>query len=147
MPTGDRPSAAEQAGEEIRLVIGTLIRRLRSESAGSALTSPQVSVLHRLQESGPATAADLARAELITPQAMAVVIAALEADGFIARKSDTSDARCRLISITRSGQRAYDEGRAARQSWLTKSVEAEIRGDELPTLLAGLALLRRLAER
>lgn len=138
---------AEQAGEEIRLVIGTLIRRLRSESAGSALTSPQVSVLHRLQETGPATAADLARAELITPQAMAVVIAALEADGYIARKSDSNDARCRLISITKSGQRAFEEGRAARQSWLTKAVESEIAREEMPTLRAGLALLRRLAER
>ncbi|HET9627341.1 MAG TPA: MarR family transcriptional regulator [Kofleriaceae bacterium] len=120
---------------------------MRSESAGSALTSPQVSVLHRLQETGPATAADLARAELITPQAMAVVIAALEADGYIARKSDSNDARCRLISITKSGQRAFEEGRAARQSWLTKAVESEIAREEMPTLRAGLALLRRLAER
>jgi DNA-binding MarR family transcriptional regulator len=136
----------EQAGEEIRLVVGTLIRRLRSESAGCALTSPQISVLHRLQETGPATAADLARAELITPQAMAVVIASLEADGFIARKSDSQDARRLLISPTRAGQRAYEEGRAARQSWLTKTVESEIHTDELPTLFAGLALLRRLAE-
>ena len=138
---------AEQAGEEIRLVIKALIRRLRSESPGQSLTSPQISVLHYLQESGPTTAADLARAELITPQAMAVVISALEADGYIARKSDTSDARCRLISITRTGQRAYEEGRAARQSWLTKAVEHELSADELPALLAGLALLRRIAER
>lgn len=138
---------AEQAGEEIRLVIKALIRRLRSESPSQSLTSPQISVLHHLQDSGPTTAADLARAELITPQAMAVVISALEADGYIARKSDTNDARCRLITITRAGQRAFEEGRLARQSWLTNAVEHEVGPDELPTLLAGLALLRRIAER
>lgn len=138
---------AEQAGEEIRLVIKALIRRLRGESPSQSLTSPQIAVLHHLQESGPMTAADLARAELITPQAMAVVISSLEAEGYIARRSDTNDARCRRVTITRAGQRAFEDGRRARQSWLTKAVETEIAPDELPTLLAGLALLRRIAER
>ena len=59
----------------------------------------------------------------------------------------SGDARCRLVSITRSGQRAFEEGQAARKSWLTSAVEREVSADELPTLLAGLALLRRIAER
>jgi DNA-binding MarR family transcriptional regulator len=140
-------TVAGQLGEELRLVIGALIRRIRVESPDHSLTSPQISVLHRLQESGPATAADLARAELITPQAMAMVVASLESEGYVARRDDASDARRRLVSITRAGQRAHAEGSSARMSWLVQAIERELTADEQQAVMASLALLRRLAER
>ncbi len=140
-------TVAGQLGEELRRVISALIRRIRVESPDDLLTSPQISVLYRLQEAGPATAAELARGEMITPQAMAMVVASLESAGYVARREDTSDARRRLVSITRAGQRAHAEGTAARMRWLVHAIERELSVDEQHALLSSLGLLRRLAER
>ena len=50
-------------------------------------------VLKRLAKAGPATAADLARAEGMKPQSVGVIIVALEKMGMVERKSYPTDGR------------------------------------------------------
>lgn len=141
-----RHSRSQLAADELRHVTGALVRRLRSESADQTFTWPQLSVLKRLETDGPLTTADLARAELITPQAMGALIAELEEAGDVKRTEDPADSRRRLVSITEKGSRALAQGRAARQSWLAQAIDTHLDPDEQRTLLDALALLRRIIE-
>ena len=141
-----RTSHSQLAADELRHVTSALVRRLRSESAGQTFTWPQLSVLKRLETDGPLTAADLARAELITPQAMGALVAELEEAGHVKRTEDRADNRRRLVSITAKGGRALAQGRAARQSWLAQALDTHLGPDEQRTLLDALALLRRIIE-
>ena len=77
---------------------------------------------------------------------MGAIIAELEADGYVVRTDDANDGRRRLASITKAGLRALTEGRAARQSWLAQTINDKLDASEQKTLLAALALVRRIAE-
>lgn len=137
---------AEQTAEQLRLVAGALMRRLRAESAGSPFSRPLLSVLARLDRDGPMTTADLARAEVMTPQTMGGFVAELEALGLVARDDDPADGRRRVVSLTRAGARALAEGRALRQSWLARAIDARLDAGEQRTLATAVELLRRIAE-
>ena len=67
--------------------IGLLVRRVRSAAATSSneLSMTESLVLGRLEKEGPATTAELARAESMRPQSMGTVVAALEELGLIER--------------------------------------------------------------
>jgi DNA-binding MarR family transcriptional regulator len=136
---------AEQAAEQLRTVIGAIVRRTRAASAEQPYTWPQGAVLRRLDSDGPMTTADLARAELIKPQTMGTMVAELEEAGLVSRTDDALDGRRRLVSLTRAGARALGEGRAARQSWMVRAIEAQLSPDEQRALLAAIELLRRIA--
>ncbi|HEY3818478.1 MAG TPA: MarR family transcriptional regulator [Polyangiaceae bacterium] len=138
------PKGAEVAADELGKVIGALVRRLRAETPAHELSHSEHVVLKRLMELGPSTTAALARAELVKPQSMGVTLAALEEEGFVVRKTDPADARCRTVSVTEKGKRLVLEGRTARQTWLARAVAEKLDGDERRTLLEALALLRRV---
>jgi len=55
------------------------------ELPGQTLAEAEISVLKRLELGGPATTADLARAERITPQSMGALVATLESATYLAR--------------------------------------------------------------
>ena len=58
--------------------VGLLIRRVRAAAATHDLSWSEAAVLGRLRRHGPATTADLARAEAVRPQSMGATVAALE---------------------------------------------------------------------
>jgi DNA-binding MarR family transcriptional regulator len=66
--------------------IGLLVRRVRAEAASHELSLTEAAVMARLAKDGPATTADLARAEGMKPQSMGTTIAALEEMGMVERK-------------------------------------------------------------
>jgi DNA-binding MarR family transcriptional regulator len=136
---------SEMVADELRQVIGALTRRLRAETADHQLSTSEQAVLRRLQDAGPSTTAALARAEMIKPQSMGTTLASLEEAGFVARSADTSDARCRNVSITAEGRRVLAEGRAARQNWLARALGAELDAEQQRTLLTAIDLLRKVA--
>jgi DNA-binding MarR family transcriptional regulator len=137
---------AESAAEELRRLLGALIRRLRAESAGDEASPSELLVLKRLVDVGPSTTAELARAERVRPQSMGATLAGLEERGLVARAIDTTDARRRTISITSRGKRLVQAGRDARRSWLAHRIEEALDADEQRALAASLDLLRRLVE-
>jgi DNA-binding MarR family transcriptional regulator len=143
--TRSRPKAAEIVEQLMDVMVG-LRRRARADYGGQRLPYPQHAVLKRLEEQGMATA-DLARAEMITPQAMGGLVAALEEAGYVARRDDTEDARRRVVTLTASGRKVLAANRAARHQWLAGLVEEHFDADEQRTLASALGLLQKLFPR
>ena len=135
---------ADEIVEQLMEVVVGLKRRAHGDYAGQTLPYSQHAVLKRLDQGGSATTADLARAELITPQAMGGLVATLEAAGYVARRDDAADARRRLVTATAAGRKALAANRAARHRWLATIVDEQFDADEQRTVAAALALLSRL---
>lgn len=140
------PRADEIVDQLLDVMVG-LKRRARADYAGQTLPYPQHAVLKRLDEGGAATTADLARAELITPQAMGGLVVTLEGGGYVSRRDDPDDARRRLVTLTPAGRKVLAENRAARRRWLANEVSEHFDADEQRTLAEALALLRKLFPR
>lgn len=121
-----------------------LNRRLRAEAQQSEYTSSQVNVIRRLMTTGPATPSELARAEGVRQQSMSATVAALEAEGTVARRPDPDDRRAARVFMTPEGERAVLEGRAAKQSWLIRTMAARLTTDEQRTLLEAANLMERM---
>ncbi|MFC9755899.1 MarR family winged helix-turn-helix transcriptional regulator [Streptomyces sp. NPDC056921] len=148
-PAGRRaaPSAepdAERLATELTAVVGRLVRRLRSMSAGDRLTPTQRSVLARLDLEGPATTAALARAEYVRPQSMRLTLGALESQGLVERAPDPADGRKSVMSLTEAGAATLAEVRAAKHDWLARAMAAELDGAERRTVAEAIELIDRL---
>jgi DNA-binding MarR family transcriptional regulator len=139
----DRASAL---AVELRAVLGKLKRKLREQGGQSDLTPSQVSVLLRLEKDGPAAASTLARAEGMRPQSMSAIIAALLEAGLVGGSPDPNDGRQTLMSLSRKCEKLLKEGRAARQDWLTATIEKKLSALEQKKLAAAVGLLTRLVE-
>jgi DNA-binding MarR family transcriptional regulator len=145
--TDDQRSArASDLAQELRALFGRLKRRLRDQAHIGDLTPSQTSVLLRLEKDGPATASNLARAEGMRPQSMGPLVAALEAAGLVSGASDPSDGRQTILSLTDACRKWIEEGRAARQDWLTRTIQARLSLQEQEDLAASVELLKRLAD-
>src|ERR1700759_3841239 len=83
--------------------VGALVRRVRSAAASHELSLTESAVMRRLDIDGPATTADLARAESVRPQSMGATIAALEERGFVERRAHKTDGRQFHIALTSKG--------------------------------------------
>lgn len=141
------PSARASAlAARLRAMVGKLKRRLREQANIGDLTPSQTSVLLRLEKDGPATTSGLARAEGVRPQSMAVVVTALEAAGLVRGAPDPNDGRQTLLSITDGCRTWIEQGRAARQDWLSRTLQARLSEPELDVLAAAVELLERLVD-
>jgi len=135
-------SSAVALAQELRGFVSKLKRRLRDQDDIGDLTPSQTAVLLRLESEGSATTSGLARAEGIRPQSMGAVVAALEAAGLVIGAPDPADGRQTLLSLTDDCR--LTEGRAARQDWLTRTIEARLSTSEQDQLAAAMPLLQRL---
>jgi DNA-binding MarR family transcriptional regulator len=143
----DRQAARAAAlAQELRALLGKLKRRLREQAHVGDLTPSQVSVLLRLEKEGPATASSLARAEGMRPQSIGPVIAALEVTGFVSGAPDPTDGRQTILSLTDACRKWAQEGRAARQDWLCRTIQARFSPQEQKGLTAAVDLLKRLVD-
>jgi DNA-binding MarR family transcriptional regulator len=84
--------------------------------------------------------------EGMRPQSMAAVITALETAGLISGAPDPTDGRRILLSLTDACRQWVQEGRAARQDWLSRNLQARLSVEELAILATATELLGRLAE-
>jgi len=142
----ERKRRCDAVASELRQVASDLVRRLRAESANQALSMSQTAVLVRLHKDGPSTVADLARAEHVKPQSMGATVASLEEEGLVARKVDANDARRWNASLTEAGKRVLLSGRAARQAWLSRTIEERLDDREQRRLAETVALLRKVLD-
>ncbi|WP_315700857.1 MULTISPECIES: MarR family winged helix-turn-helix transcriptional regulator [unclassified Bradyrhizobium] len=140
---GPRASAL---AAELRGLIGKLKRRLREQANVGDLTVSQIAVLLRLEKDGPATASQLARAEGMRAQSMGPIVAALEAAGLVKGAPDPSDGRQTIIALTDQCLDRIREGRAARQDWLSRTIDQRLSAEEQEQLRAAIALLKRLID-
>lgn len=148
MDNSDEPQSvlAAALATDLRATFGRLKRRLREQANVGDLTPSQVSVLLRLEKDGAATTSSLARAEGMRPQSMASVVAALEAAGLVSGTPDPADGRQTLLSLTDVCRKWVQEGRAARQDWLSRTIAARLNTREQNDLAAAVQLLKRLID-
>jgi DNA-binding MarR family transcriptional regulator len=139
-------SVAAALAAELRGLMGKFKRRLRDQAHGGDLTPSQVSVLLRLEQDGPATSSNLARVEGMRPQSMGPIITALENAGLVRGAPDPADGRQTILSLTAQCVKWINEGRAARQDWLTRTIEARLSPQEQHELAAAVTLLKRLID-
>ena len=137
---------ASALAQDLRALVSKLKRRLRDKAHLNDLTPSQVSVLMRLEKDGAATASSLARAEGMRPQSMAPLIAALEHSGLVRSTPDPADGRQTLLSLTDACRTWVEEGRAARQDWLTRMLQARLSPQEQVEVAKTVELLQRLVD-
>ncbi|MEU6479307.1 MarR family transcriptional regulator [Streptomyces sp. NPDC047017] len=126
--------------------IALVTRRLKQTRVPGGLSLPERSALSRLARSGPASAAELARADQVTAQAMGAVVGGLETSGFVERRPDPRDGRRIIVSLTPAGEDVLRRKRDARGRQLAQVLTAEFTAAELETLRAAAPLLERLGE-
>jgi DNA-binding MarR family transcriptional regulator len=124
---------------------GLLVRRVRAAAASHELSLTEAAVVGRLAKDGPATTADLARAESMKPQSMGTTIAALEERGLVERKPHPTDGRQVNIALTAKGEAVRKSVKDAKQTWLSQAI-AQLDKQEQETLFAAGEIIMRLAE-
>jgi DNA-binding MarR family transcriptional regulator len=141
-----RTARADALAQELRALFGKLKRRLREQANVADLTPSQVSVLLRLEKDGPATASSLARAEGMRPQSIGPIIAALEAAGLVSGAPHPTDGRQTILSLTAACRKLVQEGRTARQDWLSRTIQARLSPQEQEDLAVAVGLLKRFVD-
>jgi len=126
--------------------IGLLVRRVRSAGAAHGLSLTEWAVMARIDREGPATTADLARAESVKPQSMGATIAALEEMGMVERKPHATDGRQMNIELTAKGAAVRKSTRDAKRTWLAQAI-AQLDEEERETVFRAGEILKRLVER
>jgi len=126
--------------------IGLLVRRVRAAAALHELSLTEAAVMARLDKDGPATTADLARAEGMKPQSMGTTIAALEEMHMVERKPHPTDGRQVNITLTAKGAAVRKSTRDAKRTWLAQAI-AQLDEQERETLFRAGAIITRLVEK
>ncbi len=102
-------------------------------------------VMGRLDREGPATIADLARAESMKPQSMGATVAALEEMGLVERSPHPTDGRQVNIALTRKGAAVRKSAKDAKRTWLAEAI-AQLDDEEQQTLFRAGEIIRRLVQ-
>lgn len=139
--------AADPMAVRLAVVIKRLRDRMRETRPDRAKALPisQLAILKRLRDGGPTTASVLAAAEHVSQQAIAQHVASLARTGLVRVKSDATDARKRLIHVTRAGHRLFEAAADSRHAWLTSIIDEELGAINRPALEKAIALLERIA--
>jgi len=77
------------------------------------------------------------------PQSMSAVIAPLEEMGFVAGAADPNDGRKNAHVADKSLQKRIEDGRAARQDWLTQAIQQKLSPQEQKKLSSAIHLLAK----
>ena len=102
------------------LTMNGRLRRSLLVSKSDDVTASQTAALGRLLRYGPATIADLARAEGVRPQSMGATVQALVDLGLAERQPDPTDGRRSIVSATAAGREARQTAWAARNRELAE---------------------------
>jgi DNA-binding MarR family transcriptional regulator len=131
---------------EFAHALGLLVRRVRAAASPHDLSLSEASVMARLSREGPATIAELARAEGMKPQSMGTTVSTLEKAGMIEREPHATDGRQRNILLTAKGAAVRKRSKEAKRTWLAEAI-ARLDREEQATLFAAGEIIKRLAER
>jgi DNA-binding MarR family transcriptional regulator len=128
-------------------VVSVLSRRARLRAAtDEGLSLPERSVLKRVTQGGPSTAAELARAEQIRPQGMGLILGRLEERGLIERHADPDDGRRLAVSVTAAGSQTLAAKRNKQTELLATMLASGFDRAELQQFAEIVPLFERLAE-
>ena len=146
----DKSKAQNEASDAVRLAmaVSRLRSRIRIEAGVGSTGIPisQLSVLGRIIDEGPTTAAALAAGEHVTQQAIAQSLATLKQRGLVEKQADPSDGRKSLVTATAAGRKLRETLTASREEWLTRAVDAAVKPEERSQLREAIDLLERIAD-
>ena len=125
--------------------VGLLVRRVRAAAASDGLSMTEALVMARLAREGPATTADLARAESMKPQSMGTTISALEEMRMVERTPHPTDGRQVNIALTAKGAAVRKSSKEAKRTWLAQAI-ARLDEQERETLFKAGGIIKRLVE-
>lgn len=133
--------------EELALAVSLLLRRIRANAPDEVreFSWTQKAVLARLERNGPATAAELARAEGVKPQSMGTAVATLEEMGLIERKAHPTDGRQMLVKLSSKGNQLRKNIHEAKRAWLNNAI-ARLSAPEQAILFKAGELIARMVE-
>jgi DNA-binding MarR family transcriptional regulator len=137
--------ASDNAAIEFAQSIGLLVRRIRAAAAGHELSLSESAVLARLAKDGPATTAELARAESVRPQSMSATVATLEEMGLVHRKPHPTDGRQVKIELTAKGTAVRNRAKDAKRTWLAQAI-AQLNDEDREILFKAGRIIKRLAD-
>ena len=139
---------SEVAVEDFAMALGLLVRRIRADAPPELqeFSWTQKAVLRRLEKHGPATAADLARAEGVKPQSMGTALGLLEKMGLVERKDHPTDGRQINIKLTARGITLRRNTKGATYAWLSRAI-AELDRQKQTTLFKADELFKRMVEK
>jgi DNA-binding MarR family transcriptional regulator len=129
--------------DDFARTVGRLVRHMRAAAAQHELSLTESAVLARLDREGPATTAELARAEGMRPQSMSAVIATLEQRGFIERKPHPSDGRQVNLALTGAGAAVRRSTKDLKRAWLAQAT-GSLEDEDRQTLARAGDILKRL---
>ena len=138
---------SEVAVEDFAMALGLLVRRIRADAPPELreFSWTQKAVLSHLEKDGPATSADLARAEGVKPQSMSTALALLEKMGLVERKAHPTDGRQINIKLTTKGIALRKNTKEATHGWLSQAI-AKLDRQEQTTIFKAGQLIKRMAE-
>ncbi|MCE0762051.1 MarR family transcriptional regulator [Pseudonocardia kujensis] len=139
------PDALDVAAR-LRACLGPLVRKVRGLREDGDLTLGQASMLARVAQKGPTTVASLAAIEMIRPQSAAQVVQALEAKGYVDRRTDPDDSRRLIVEVTSKGSDWVTDTREAWNGRFAAVIATELSAAEQRRLAAAIPLLERLRE-
>jgi DNA-binding MarR family transcriptional regulator len=130
---------------DLMQAIGLLVRRVRAAAASHGLSLTESVVMARLAKGGPATTADLARAEGMKPQSMGTTIAALEEMGMVERKPHPTDGRQVNIELSAKGAAVRKSAKDAKRTWLAEAI-SRLDDQDRETLFKVGEIIKQLVE-
>ena len=143
-PRSRQDPGARELADRLHSAAIHLLRRLRPADDASGLTAPKLSALSVLVFGGPATLSRLAQVEQVRPPTMTRLVAELERQSLVTRKTDKDDRRLVWIHPTENARKMLLEGRARRVARLENDLR-QLRPAEFKRLAAALELLERVA--
>jgi DNA-binding MarR family transcriptional regulator len=120
-----------------------LLRRVRKEDERTGVSPARLSALSVLVFGGPMRLTDLARAEQVKPPTMTRIVAGLEAQGLVRRRTVSEDARAVRLESTPRGTKVMHDGRRRRVKRLATALEA-LTAEELDLLARATGVIQRV---
>ncbi|WP_323989979.1 MarR family transcriptional regulator [Nguyenibacter sp. L1] len=143
--TDETDRSLEIVAKDFTTAISRVLRRLRTEANPTELALSQMGVLSRLEQGGPMNTADLARAELMKPQSMGVILGSLEQEGLVERQPHPTDRRQVLFALTEAGAAVRTKHRAIKRDWLVRAL-AKLDPAQREALIAAIPVIRQVGE-
>lgn len=141
------PQDDTQLPADLRMVLGRLVKKLRSKSPTHAkLSLTERAVIKQLNEHQPMLPSELARREKVTTQSMSQILNHLLELDYIIRTPSETDKRKVMISLSDTGQALLANVRHEGDEWLAKAIEHTCSPDEQTILRQALGPLSKLVD-
>lgn len=140
------PIDTEHCAVRLRAAVMQLSRQLRSGMQRGGLSVAMLSALGQLYRGGALTPTELARREGVKLQSLTRLLADLEAQGWIERRANATDARQSVLSISPQGTQRLGAAVKGGELSLANAIATRLGDEEQALLLRACTLLDTLGD-